>query len=208
MVSTGRLDGWSRIHTCIERTDTTFDVRLMDADLLRSLVRIYRAVVFGLRFPGDIKIDRTTWVGSRSTLRVTGGGSITIGQRCEIHDYAMLLTYGGSIVIGDDCSINPFSIIYGHGGVTIGNDVRIAAHTVVIPANHNLGDDERPLHLSGVTARGIQIEDHVWIGAGCRILDGVTIGRNSVLGAGSVVTRSIPRNTTAAGVPARIIKTR
>jgi acetyltransferase-like isoleucine patch superfamily enzyme len=176
--------------------------------LLKAAQSFFRTIEFAVRFRGSVNVDATTWIGRKGTLRVTGGGSITIGKRCEIHDYAMVLTYGGRIVIGDDCSINPFSIIYGHGGVTIGDGVRIAAHTVLIPANHNRGDDDRPLHLSGVTALGIHIEDHVWIGAGCRILDGVTVGKNSVIGAGSVVTRSIPANSTAAGVPARIIEER
>ena len=172
----------------------------------RRLRYFFRRVWLACRYSRSIRIDPTTWVARRSTIRVTGGGSIRIGKHCEIHDYAMLLTYGGTIEIGDYCSVNPFSIIYGHGGVKIGCGVRIAAHTVIIPANHNPGEGDRPLHLSGVTAQGIQIDDQVWIGSGCRILDGVQIGRNCIVGAGSVVTRSIPANSTAVGVPARIIK--
>ena len=84
-----------------------------------------------------------------------GGGSVTIGRNCEIHPLAMILTYGGEIRIGDDCSLNPFSIVYGHGGVRIGNGVRIAAHTVVIPANHTPGDERQPLRLAPVTAQGV-----------------------------------------------------
>ncbi len=120
----------------------------------------------------------------------------------------MLLTYGGEIQIGDDCSVNPFAIVYGHGGVKIGNSVRIAAHTVIIPANHNAPTGEVSLHLSGVTGKGIVIEDDVWLGAGCRILDGVRIGRGAIVGAGSVVTRSVEAHTTVAGVPARLIRDR
>ena len=177
-------------------------------DLYRWLRGRYRALRFSIIYPRSIRIDPTSWIASRSVIRITGGGSITIAKNCEIHDYAMLLTYGGDIRIGDHCSVNPFTIIYGHGNVTIGSGVRIAAHTVIIPANHNQGENGRPLHDAGVSARGIRIEDDVWIGAGCRILDGVTIGRNAVIGAGSVVTRSIAANSTAVGVPAREIKQR
>jgi acetyltransferase-like isoleucine patch superfamily enzyme len=120
----------------------------------------------------------------------------------------MLLTHGGDIEIGDNCSVNPFTIIYGAGGTHIGHGVRIAAHCVIIPENHRPGTDELPLWQSGTTKRGIRIEDNVWIGSGVRILDGVSIGRNAVIGAGSVVTRSIPQNATAVGIPARVITVR
>jgi acetyltransferase-like isoleucine patch superfamily enzyme len=141
-------------------------------------------------------------------LRTNLGGSITIGANCDIHPFAMLLTHGGHIVLGDNCSVNPFTIIYGVGGATIGNGVRIAAHCIIIPENHNPGTDETPLYRSGTTRKGIRIEDNVWIGSGARVLDGVHIGRNAVIGAGSVVTRSMPPHVTAAGVPARVIKQR
>lgn len=144
----------------------------------------------------------------RSRVRVICGGTITIGRNCEIHPLSMLLTHGGDISIGDNCSVNPYTIIYGVGGATIGNGVRIAAHTTIIPENHVPGSDDVPLYLAGTTKQGIHIEDNVWIGTGVRILDGVRIGRNAVIGAGSVVTRSIPADTTAVGVPARVIKSR
>ena len=135
-----------------------------------------------------------------------GGGTITIGRNCEIHPFAMLLTYGGDIRIGDDCSVNPFTIVYGHGGVSIGDGVRIAAHTVVIPANHTPGTDGQAVKDAPVIARGIVIGNNVWIGAGSRILDGVEIGPNAVIGAGSVVTRPVPAGATVVGVPARLLE--
>lgn len=118
----------------------------------------------------------------------------------------MLMTQGGDIHIGDHCSVNPFSIIYGCGGASIGNGVRIAAHVIIIPESHNPSTDALPVYRSGTTRRGICIEDHVWIGAGAKILDGVTIGRNCVIGAGSVVNRSLPPGAIAVGAPARIVR--
>jgi len=172
----------------------------------RRLREWYRRLAFSILFFGKpIKIDPSSWISRRSVIRESGGGSITIGRNCEIHDFAMIMTYGGHIVIGDNCSVNPFTLLYGHGGVKIGTGVRIAAHTVIIPANHYPGGDERPLYKLGVTGKGIVISDHVWIGAGCLILDGVTIGRNAIIGAGSVVTKSVPANATAVGVPARVV---
>jgi acetyltransferase-like isoleucine patch superfamily enzyme len=161
------------------------------------------------RFFGQpVHVDSSSWVSSRSDIRNCGGGRIKIGKNCEIHPYSMILTYGGDITMGDNCSLNPFAIVYGHGGVRIGNGVRIAAHTVIVPAEHNVSTEGKAFFESGISARGIEIGDNVWLGSGVVILDGVHIGRNSIVGAGSVVTKSVPDNTTVAGVPAREISRR
>ena len=168
-----------------------------------------RRIGYACRFLGrPVYVHPSSWISARSLVRVCSGGSITIGRNCEVHPFSMLMTYGGHICIGDNCSINPFTIVYGHGGVRIGDGVRIAAHTVIIPANHNPGSDGVPLHGSGVSGDGITIDDNVWVGAGSRILDGVRIHRNAIVGAGSVVTKSVAENATVAGVPARVISQR
>jgi acetyltransferase-like isoleucine patch superfamily enzyme len=167
-------------------------------------VCIARELGVSLRFAGrDVTVGRGSWVSWRSVVRTNSGGSIRIGNRCDIHPFAMLLTHGGNIRIGDNCSVNPFTLIYGCGGISIGNGVRIAAHVVIIPESHNHGTDALPLHQAGTTRKGICIGDNVWIGAGAKILDGVTIGRNCVVGAGAVVNRSLPDGVTAVGVPAK-----
>ena len=177
--------------------------------LLLSVRMLARRIASGCRFVGSpVHVHPSSWISGRSVLRVCGGGSITIGRNCEVHPFAMLMTYGGHIRIGDNCSINPFTIVYGHGGVRIGNGVRIAAHTVIIPANHNPGSDAQPLHQAGVSGDGITIDDGVWLAAGVRILDGVHVHRNAIVGAGSVVTKSVAENSTVAGIPARVIEQR
>lgn len=174
---------------------------------MSKLLFIFRRMWSVIRFSGvPIRVGRNPWIARKSILRIVGGGSISIGENCEIHPFSMILTYGGDIKIGNNFSLNPFSIVYGHGGVQIGDDVRIAAHTVIIPANHNVSIDGQPLHASGVSAKGIVISDHVWIGTGARILDGVHIGNNTVVAAGAVVTKSVPDYSTVAGVPARVIR--
>jgi acetyltransferase-like isoleucine patch superfamily enzyme len=175
----------------------------------RLLVRLYDATAWVLtraRFLGrPIRIAGRSWVAVRSTVRAGVGGQISMGARCEVHPYAMLLAYGGSISLGDDCSVNPFAILYGQGGLRIGNGVRIAAHVVIIPANHDAGAKNVRLLDAGLRTKGITIEDDVWIGAGARILDGVCVGRGAVVGAGAVVTRSVPPGVTVVGVPAKAI---
>ena len=171
---------------------------------MQQLICFIMHLIYSVRFFGrDISIHPSARISLKSTLRTIGGGRIIIGPNTSVHDYCMILTYGGDIAIGEDCSVNPFSVLYGHGSLTIGSGVRIACHTVIIPANHLPTDGKVPSYKMGYTAKGIVINDDVWIGAGSRILDGVSIGSHSIVGAGSVVVRSIPTLTTVAGVPAR-----
>jgi len=136
------------------------------------------------------------------------GGTISIGPKCEIHRGVQLLAYGGSIKIGADCSINPGCILYGHGGLTIGSHVRIAAQTIIVPANHIFADPDRLIRDQGESRAGIRIGDDVWLGARVTVLDGVTISNGCVIGAGSVVTASTEPYGVYVGVPAKLVKYR
>jgi acetyltransferase-like isoleucine patch superfamily enzyme len=155
----------------------------------------------------DIHIGRHTQIAPGARLDASDG-RIEIGDRCWIHPGALILSYGGIISIGDDCTVNPYSILYGHGGLKIGNGVRIAAHCVIIPSNHIIKDTAVPIYQQGLTKEGITIEEDVWIGAHVTILDGVHIGRGSVIAAGSVVKDDVPAFTIFGGVPARLLKER
>ena len=103
----------------------------------------------------------------------------------------MILTYGGDIKIGDDCSVNPFAIVYGHGGVRIADGVRIAAHTVIIPANHNVADDGTPLHKSGTSAKGIDIGANVWLGSCLLYTSHSVIAAGAIVGPGEIPPYSL-----------------
>lgn len=135
-------------------------------------------------------------------------GLIEIGCNTIVHPYAFLDACGGFIKIGDYCSINPYTVLYGHGGLTIGNGVRIAAHTIIIPANHIFQRRDTYIHKQGLTKIGVCIKDDVWIGSGVSVLDGVTIETGCVIGAGSVVTRSTEAYGVYVGNPARRLRNR
>ncbi len=113
---------------------------------------------------------------------------------------------GTELVIGDDFGMTGGSIIC-EERITIGDRVTVGANTVIADTDfHPLVPQHRyEAPLDGAT-RPIVIEDDVFIGMQCLILKGVTIGRGSVIGAGSVVTRDIPPNSIAAGNPARVLK--
>jgi len=136
-------------------------------------------------------------------------GKLIIGENTHIYPYAILLTHKGTISIGNNCTIHPYCVLYGlDGGLKIGNWVRMAAHTVVIPANHVYKNPDIPIRKQGLTMEGVEIKDDVWIGAGVKILDGVTIGEGSVIAAGSVVNEDVPDYSVVGGVPAKIINWR
>lgn len=130
------------------------------------------------------------------------GGEIVIGARTFIDHGVILRPLGGRIEIGVDCAINAYSVLYGGGGLTIGNEVQIAAHTVIVPSNHIFADPSVSINDQGLSLKGIVIEDDVWIGAGARILDGVRLSQGTVVGAGAVVTQTTEAYSVVVGVPA------
>ena len=170
----------------------------------RRLLRLYSV---GYAAATGVQIGRETVIRPGARVRREGGGVIVIGEYCKIHPGAMLLSYGGTIRLGDRCSVNPYSVLYGQGGLNIGNGVRIAAHCVLIPANHKFRGGGR-IHEQGETREGIVIEDDVWLGAGVRVLDGARIERGCVVGAGAVVRGVLSKFGVYGGVPASRIGTR
>lgn len=110
-----------------------------------------------------------------------------------------------NVSIGNDCGINHGVFILGASKIKIGSRVVLSARCMLIDAGLNsteFGIKPFPDHTYGP----IIIEDGVWIGAGAIILPGVCIGRNSIIGAGSVVTANIPDGSLAVGNPARVVK--
>ena len=101
---------------------------------------------------------------------------------------------GKNVIVMNGC------LMMAAGGITIGDETQIAANVQLISNNHDLED------RNVITCKPINIGKRVWVGAGATILPGVTIGDNSVVGAGSVVTKDVPADTIVAGNPAKFIK--
>ena len=141
----------------------------------------------------------------RGRLRLNTPGTLSIGERVAFWGKPVAVSVhvanGASLHIGDRVFLNYGVDIGCYHHITIGNDVLIGPLTNVL-------DD--PLHelQPGDAARPapIVIEDNVWIARNCVIQPGVTIGRNSVIASGSVVTKDVPPNSLAAGVPAKVLR--
>lgn len=165
-------------------------------------------VDLGAKIRGNVKLGKGVYIASGAELIARRNEDIVIGDRTFVLKGAVLHPYGGKIVIGKDGGINHYCVIYGMGGVTIGDNVLIATSCVIVSGNHNFGRADIPIVLQGVTCKGIKIGNDVWLGARVVVLDDVEIGDGSVIGAGSVVSKSIPPYSVAVGAPARVIKQR
>lgn len=129
-------------------------------------------------------------------------GTFSIGSDSYVAAHAYI---DGNVELGSNTTINPFTVV--RGKVTIGDAVRIGAHTSIIAFNHGMDPDEL-VYKQKHTSLGIRIGDDVWVGSNVVVLDGVTIGSHSVLAAGAVVTKDVPDWSIVGGSPARHIRDR
>ncbi|MBL7918676.1 MAG: acyltransferase [Bacteroidia bacterium] len=120
---------------------------------------------------------------------------IGINRNCSLST----LTKEAEIIIGDDCGFSG-TVIGSFIRIELGKNVRCGANTLITDSDWHT-DDVR----AGIS-KPIKIENNVWLGEGVKVLKGVTIGENSVIGAGSIVTTNIPANVVAAGNPCKVIK--
>lgn len=134
-------------------------------------------------------------------------GAIEIGKNTFLRSFAMLNAGppDGYIRVGNNCSIGQSTVIYGNGGVQIGDHVMVAGQCFIVASSHRFNQADLPIKEQGHSALGVSIGDNVWVGAGCKILDGVTIGEGSVIAANAVVNKNVDSGTIVGGVPATVI---
>jgi acetyltransferase-like isoleucine patch superfamily enzyme len=137
-------------------------------------------------------------------------GPVELGDRVHLHrDIIIEVGSGGSLTIGFNTHIQArcqFSAYM--AAIHIGRNVQIAPYCAFYPYDHSFAPGELIMKQPLQTKGSIIIDDDVWLGVGVIVLSGVRIGKGAVVGAGSVVTHDIPDGAIAAGMPARVVKTR
>lgn len=140
----------------------------------------------------------------RTRVDVLPFNDFVLGRDSTIEDFSTINNGVGAVIIGDRTRIGMSNVII--GPVTIGNDVMFAQNIVLSGLNHGYEDVTKSPSQQVTTQRQITVCDDVWIGANSVILPGVTIGKHSVVAAGSVVRRNVPAFSVVAGNPAKVMK--
>jgi acetyltransferase-like isoleucine patch superfamily enzyme len=157
----------------------------------------------GIHLEDWVKLERDVRIrcyGKDSQVKIKCSSRLDRGVDIKTHG-------SGKIQIGSNTYIGPYTCLSGDS-IKIGENCLIASHSAIYANNHIFDDPTYPIRKQGNSYKGISIEDDCWLGSGVRVLDGVTIGRGSVVGAGAVVTKNIPPYSVAVGVPAKVISKR
>jgi maltose O-acetyltransferase len=158
------------------------------------------------------RLRRADYVGTRVRLRgkpvVTNQGRMMIGDRVQLVStlatLELVAAEGGTLEIGERTLVNFGCSLVATEHVAIGARCHVGPYTMMLDNDFHRIEPER--RLERPPSAPIIVEDNVWIGARVIVMSGVTIGEDSCVGAGSVVTKDVPRRTLVAGVPARTIR--
>ena len=161
-----------------------------------------------LRFRGRLQTDGLAFVGPGATLEIGKKGRVVLGRwswvghRTKIRAHEGEVLIGAKTVLGQECTISAFQ------HVSIGRECVVADRVMLIDFDHGITEVERPIRLQGIYKRDVRVGHNCWIGYGACVLRGVSVGDNSVIGTSAVVTKDVPENAVAAGIPARVIRMR
>jgi acetyltransferase-like isoleucine patch superfamily enzyme len=131
------------------------------------------------------------------------GNNVTIKSGGIINCTGILAEFGQGLIIEDNVGISERCYIQVRGSVRICKGAILGPNVSIFSENHNFDDENIDIRLQGVTRKGVILGSGCWIGGGATITDGVSIGKNSVVAAGAVVTADVPDGAVVGGIPAR-----
>jgi acetyltransferase-like isoleucine patch superfamily enzyme len=170
-----------------------------------------RNVVFGqnvvLRHPGKIRIGDNVVVDDNCLLDAKGDSNtgILIGSGVFLGRNTILSCKNGNIILGDRANVGFNCEIFSASLVSLGADALLAAYCYVVGGDHDFSDASKAVLAQGRSSAGVEIGPGVWMGAGAKILDGVTVGAHAIIGAQAVVREPVPAYAIAVGIPAKVI---
>lgn len=176
--------------------------------------KVGKRVNFGksvtIRHPHKISIEDDVAIDDYCVLDAKGleNDGIYISKNVFIGRGSILSCKNGDIILGKNVNIGFNSEIFSGSKVVVGENTLIAAYVYIIGGGHDYSRVDIPITEQEKISHGIKIERNCWIGAGVKVFDNVTIGEDTIIGAGAVVSKDIPAFSIAAGIPARVVKSR
>jgi acetyltransferase-like isoleucine patch superfamily enzyme len=173
-----------------------------------------RNVVFGvnvtIRHPHKIIIADNVVIDDNCCLDAKGTDNtgITIGNGVFVGRNTILSCKNGDIIVDDHANLGFNCEIFSASRVRVGKSILMAAYTYLVGGDHLYDRVDIPVLEQGRTARGIEVDDNVWLGTHVVITDGSRVGRDAIIGAGAVVVGEIPEFAIATGIPARVVRDR
>ncbi|AFL83570.1 acetyltransferase (isoleucine patch superfamily) [Belliella baltica DSM 15883] len=168
-----------------------------------------------LRQVGYIEVGKNFIAQDHCEINGLSQKGLIFGDKVTVGSYAIIRPtnlYGGEagvgLKVGNNSSIGPYSYIGCSGYIEIGDNVMMSPRVSIYSENHNFEDVDKSMIEQGVTRSFVKIENDCWIAANSIILAGVTVGKGSIVAAGSVVTKDVPPFSIVGGNPAKIIKSR
>jgi acetyltransferase-like isoleucine patch superfamily enzyme len=157
-------------------------------------------------YPETVIIKGNCTIKSNVQIKTCKNSNIVLNDNTMICSYTTLETAGGYIEIGKNIIIGEFSTIQGQGGVVLEDNVLLASHVHFISNHHQYTNVNQSIKDQPNISGKILVKENTWIGINVVILSGVTIGKNCVIGTGSIVKHDIPDYSVAVGNPAKVVK--
>lgn len=176
--------------------------------------KVGKGVSFGksitIRHPHKISISDNVVVDDYCVLDAKGldNNGITLEENIFIGRGSILSCKNGDIILEKNVVVGFNSEIFSGSKVVIGENTLIAAYVYIIGGGHAYSKVDIPISEQEKPSHGIKVEKNCWIGAGAMVFDNVTIGEDTIIGAGALVSKDIPPFSIAAGMPARVARSR
>lgn len=174
----------------------------------RYWVLFARALRLKRRFGDRIQFDGPAFICAGVHFEIGPDAVVRLGRWSWIGDDTKVRCHEGEIVIGAKSVIGQECTLSTYERISIGRECIVADRSMFIDFDHSVAWSDAPIRAQGIYTRPVTIGHNVWVGYGASVLRGATVGDNAVLGTYAVVTKDVPTNAVAAGVPAKVVRMR